>query len=242
MVDFKRIDAFLMSDVKRFCSDLVSTTTNSRPIDILVLTQGMLTMRGRTPTPPENIDQKMSLHYYSRMLIIRDLLPLLSPSAIILSVLDGKRSDIHSRSLKWSDLDLSQPGSYGVSSAASHCLAMTDATLQAFSEKSQGASGRTYVHAYPGIVDTGIFQRDLPFYLKYPLAAVSSLMTVSPETCAEYLVNGCVKAHEETQRTAKEAGRRVNIDDKGRVVDKRPATQEQVDKVWEHTWALVDGQ
>jgi hypothetical protein len=231
-----------MSDVKRFTSDLVTAQPEPPLIDILVLSQGMLTMRGRTPTSPENIDQKMSLHYYSRMLIIRDLLPILSPTALILSVLDGKRSDINEKGIKWTDLDLAQPGNYGLSSAASHCLAMTDATLEAFTTKSSPPPGssRTFIHAYPGIVSTGIFNKNLPFYLKYPLAAVSSLMTVTPETCAGYMVDGSMAAHEVTRKTGQ--ARRVNLDDKGRVVDKRPATKEQMDKVWEHTWAVVDGQ
>ena len=183
------------------------------------------------------------------MLIIRDLLPILSPTALVLSVLDGKRSDINEKGIKWADLDLAQPGNYGLSTAASHCLAMTDATLESFAQTSSsssssrdagGASGRTFIHAYPGIVSTGIFNKNLPFYLKYPLAAVSSLMTVTPETCAAYMVDGSMAAHEVTQKAGE--ARRVNLDDKGRVVDKRPATKEQMDKVWEHTWAVVDGQ
>ena len=173
------------------------------------------------------------------MSIIRDLLPILSPTALILSVLDGKRSDINERGIKWTDLDLAQPGNYGLSSAASHCLAMTDATLQSFAHRSPG-DGRTFIHAYPGIVSTGIFNKNLPFYLKYPMAAVSSLMTVTPETCAGYMVDGSMAAHEATKKEGK--GRRVNLDDKGRVVDKLSATEEQMDKVWEHTWAVVDGQ
>lgn len=65
-------------------------------------------------------------------------------------------------------------------------------------------------------------------------------MTVTPETCAAYMVDGSMAAHEVTQKAG--GARRVNLDDKGRVVDKRPATKEQMDKVWEHTWAVVDGQ
>lgn len=46
-------------------------------LDFLVLTQGIATMQGRTETV-EGLDEKMSLHYYSRMAFIAKLLPFMT--------------------------------------------------------------------------------------------------------------------------------------------------------------------
>ena len=46
-------------------------------LDFLVLTQGIATMQGRTETA-EGLDEKMSLHYYSRMAFIAKLLPFMA--------------------------------------------------------------------------------------------------------------------------------------------------------------------
>jgi NAD(P)-dependent dehydrogenase (short-subunit alcohol dehydrogenase family) len=236
--DFQPINAFLMNDVKRFCAEYASSVRSSssdlKEIDILVLTQGILTLQGRTPTSPENIDQKMALHYYSRMLIVRELEPILSPKALVLSVLDGRGSKIHDNAMKWTDLDLAQPGNYGVPAAARHCQAMNDGMLQAFAER-HGSEGRTFVHAYPGIVSTPLLTKNMPFYAKLPLRLVSAVMSVSPEKCAEHLLQGSADVH------AKGRGS-FNIDDQGKEVQKTPATKEQMDKLWEHTWGLIDRQ
>jgi hypothetical protein len=223
-----------MSDVKRFSASYIKSiqASSSPQVDLLVMSQGILTMQGRTPTSPENIDLKMALHYYSRMLIIRELLPVLSPSAIILSILDGKRSDIHSSSINWNDLDLAQPGSYGISAAATHCLGMTDGLLQAFANK-EGAE-RTFVHAYPGIVDTSI-SKSMPSYMRVPMSALFWMMAVSPEKCAENLLQGTVSVRGKGKGTH-------NIDDKGKEVTKKAIGIDLADKVWEHTWNLIDGQ
>ena len=55
------------------------------------MTQGMATMQGYTPTSEGN-DEKMTLHYYSRVTFVLGLLPALQKSdmtAIVLSVLSG---------------------------------------------------------------------------------------------------------------------------------------------------------
>ena len=236
--DFQPINAFLMKDVKRFCAEYTSHVRSSssdlKEIDILVLTQGILSLQGRTPTAPENIDQKMALHYYSRMLIVRELEPILSPRALVLSVLDGRGSNVHDNAIKWSDLDLAQPGSYGIQGAARHCLGMTDGLLQAFAER-HGADARTFIHAYPGFVSTPLLTKNMPFYARIPMKLLGAAISVSPDKCAEYLLQGSADVH------AKGRGS-YNIDNQGREVQKTPATKEQMDKLWEHTWALIDGQ
>jgi NAD(P)-dependent dehydrogenase (short-subunit alcohol dehydrogenase family) len=81
---FVSLDAQLLSNIKGVSSQF-------KQVDRLVLTQGIFTFKGRTETE-EGIDRKMSLHYYSRMALIMEFLPLLRQSTRsprVLSVLSG---------------------------------------------------------------------------------------------------------------------------------------------------------
>src|SRR5690348_7975838 len=69
---FIRADVSLMSEIR-------NVTKKINAVDMLILTQGILTMAGRTPTR-ENIDNKLALHYYGRVLFVQELLPLLRSS------------------------------------------------------------------------------------------------------------------------------------------------------------------
>ncbi len=65
-----------MSQIKHYTDAYKSTPTPPAPLDLLILTQGILTMAGRTETP-EGLDRKMALHYYGPQLLIREFLPAL---------------------------------------------------------------------------------------------------------------------------------------------------------------------
>lgn len=67
-------DATLLSNVSQFSSAFSKLHPR---LDILVLTQGIATIQGRTETV-EGLDVKLSLHYYSRMAFIAKLLPLMT--------------------------------------------------------------------------------------------------------------------------------------------------------------------
>jgi hypothetical protein len=224
-----------MSDVKRFSTDYIRSIKSSPnpQVDLLVMSQGLLSIQGRTPTSPENIDLKMALYYYSRMLLIKELLPVLSPTAIILSILEGKRSDIHSSSINWDDLDLAREGNYGLSAARNHCSSMTDAMMEAFAERE--GRDRTWIHAYPGVVNTGNSSNTMPAYVRMSIAALLWIAAISPERCAEYMLDGVA-----TVRTKGKG--RYNIDDRGREIVKKEAGEALRGKVWNHTWDLIDRQ
>lgn len=59
---FIRADVSLMSEVP-------TTARQITEVDMLILMQRILTMAGRTPTA-ENIDNKLALHYYSRVFFV----------------------------------------------------------------------------------------------------------------------------------------------------------------------------
>jgi NAD(P)-dependent dehydrogenase (short-subunit alcohol dehydrogenase family) len=244
---FAPVDCGKMSDVKRFCAEYRSTllADPARTLDMLVLTPGILAMDGRTPAcPGSTIDLKMCLHYYARMLIIRELEPCLSPQAIVMSVLDGKNSDARASGIKWDDMDLSQPGNYGIAKAAQHCLAFTDIQLDDFAHAAQKKNGthHSYIHAYPGFVSTEIANTHrLPWYARLGAKAISPLLAISPDTCAERLIGAMAEC--KNRDLDAEGDGMWNVDEKGRILEgKHRADEDTREKVRQHTWHLVDTQ
>jgi NAD(P)-dependent dehydrogenase (short-subunit alcohol dehydrogenase family) len=85
-------------------SEIRAATQKINAVDMLILSQGILTMAGRTPTT-ENIDNKMALHYYGRVLFVQELLPLLRSSqngGKVLFVLDSVRGNPSKINSFWS--------------------------------------------------------------------------------------------------------------------------------------------
>jgi NAD(P)-dependent dehydrogenase (short-subunit alcohol dehydrogenase family) len=85
--DFVSCDAFALKNIEKCAQTILNKKKN---IDVLVLSQGMATIQGFTPTVDGN-DQKLTLHYWGRMAMITQLLPSLrqSSEARVVSVLSG---------------------------------------------------------------------------------------------------------------------------------------------------------
>ncbi|TDZ87599.1 Oxidoreductase andH [Colletotrichum sidae] len=231
-MEFRHLDASSMRSIKQY-TDAYKSAQHPK-LDLLVLTQGILTTAGRTETPVEALDRKMALHYYGRQLLVRELAPVLSDDAKVLIVLDGTRGD--PAHLHWDDLDLR--ANFTISNAAAHCISMTDGMFQAYARQEQATGGRRhFVHAYPGFVKTDIFG-SLPWYLRAGARALSHVMGVTPDECAANLLRGT----EEAAAAGAEDGRFWScIDAKGNLVADKPAwTEDQIAKVEEHTWKVVD--
>ncbi|KAH8880815.1 NAD(P)-binding protein [Thozetella sp. PMI_491] len=232
-IEFRPLDASSMRAIKRYADDFNSAATSpEQKLDMLIMTQGVLTMAGRTETP-EGIDRKMALHYYGRQLLIRELTPSLKNDAKVITVLDSNVGSPDK--LNWDDLDLKN---FSVAKAADHCTSMNDAMIQHYAAQQGDTAQRHYIHAYPGLVDTGL-GRDLPFYVRAPLKPIAALLSIKPEKCAEFLLRG---AQEAAVAGAKEKTAWSTIDNKGRRTNAKKAiwTEEQRSKVAEHTWQLVD--
>lgn len=230
-IEFRKLDASSMSAIKTY-TDAYKSAQEPK-LDLLVLTQGIMTTTGRAETP-EGIDRKMALHYYGRQLLIRELLPVLKDDAKVLIVLDSLNGA--PSKLNWADLDLKS--SFSVSAAAYHCITMNDAMVQYYAEQQkQTGEKRHFIHAYPGIVKTNL-DRDLPWYLKGPARALLTVIGVSPETCGEHLLTGTY----ECAKVSEQEGRYWSyINNKGKPVQNKPLWEtEQVQKVADHTWQIID--
>ncbi|CAF1299124.1 unnamed protein product [Didymodactylos carnosus] len=141
---FIRADVSLMSEIR-------AVTRKIDKVDMLILTQGILTMAGRTPTT-ENIDNKLALHYYGRMLFIQELLPLLRSSqngGKVLTVLDSVNGN--PSKINWNDMALEN--TYSLASAGYHAISFNDLAIQHFASQPENTNV-TFTHAYPGVVRT----------------------------------------------------------------------------------------
>jgi len=250
-MEFRALDATSMRQIQSYTSTLKSSGSLQARLDYLIMTQGIMSTAPRTETPGEGIDRKMALHYYGKQLLIRELLPILSPSAKIIIVYDGWLGSPDK--LLWEDLDLKH--NYGLKKAADHCTTMNDAMVQYWAKTAQVqaqaeldtsstptpvvAEKRHFIHAYPGGVNTNILRDVVPSYLQGVVKALGNVLITSPEKCAERLLTGA----EQRAKEGREEGRFwSNIGNKGELLKGKAVwTEEQLARVVEHTWALVDG-
>lgn len=240
-IDFRPLDASLMCQINQFADAYRSDILQSlnQKLDLLIMTQGVMTTAGRTETP-EGVDRKMAIHYYGKQLLIREFLPVMQDDGKIIIVFDawlGSPDKLH-----WDDLDLKSR--YSLGNAAAHCQSMNDAMVQWFAaqqrqQQADGVSGarRHFVHAYPGGVSSGLW-RELPWYLRAVGRVSMGLLGVSPATCANYLLEGIA---ENAPAREKEGLYWSNIDNKGRIIMKKAIwNDEQLKKIADHTWGLID--
>lgn len=256
-IEFRPLEATSMRQIKQYTDAFKASSSAqsssaqqqqqqsepSQKLDYLIMSQGILSMAGRTETP-EGIDRKMALHYYGKQLLLRELLPTLKEDAKVIIVYDGKLGSPDK--LVWDDLDLKTNFSLG--KAADHCISMNDAMIQHFAaeqkkKEGKGEAGndtparRHFVHAFPGVVNTGIW-REMPWYLRPALRVLTPLFATSPEMCAKNLLEGTV------ERAAARGAEGLfwsNIDQKGRLVEGKAVwSEEQLKKVVDHTWEVID--
>lgn len=141
----------LLAETKRICEIIKSRESR---VDLLFLSAGYAPFRGREETS-EGIDTVQSLEYYSRMLFIMHLLPLLEKSEApkVVSVLAG--------GMEWStinldDLDLKKPGRFfGIKARLQYPTMKTTAMERLANENPD----ITFVHSWPGSVNTGNIRR-----------------------------------------------------------------------------------
>lgn len=137
----------LLAETKRVCETIKG---KERHIDLLFLTTGYTPFGGRSETS-EGIDISQSLSYYTRMLSILSLLPLLQKSEAprVVSVLAG---GMERAAFDVDDIDLKKPGSFGMMKAQGHVCAMNTLTMEKLASENPHV---TFVHAMPGWVATG---------------------------------------------------------------------------------------
>lgn len=218
--EFIRADASLMSEIR-------TTVRKIKAVDMLILSQGVLDSNGRAPTT-ENIDFKAAVSYYGRVLFVQELLPLLRSSPFggkVLFLFNSVRGN--PSKVNWNDMAMEN--SYSLLTFANQVMVFTDLIIQHLGSQPENTNV-IFTHAYPGFVGTNV-GNDLPIWMRIPFKVGMCLgLSVTPEDCAEYMVYGMLE---------KDKGFRY-IDEKGEPVPKKKlASEDLVQKVWEHTLATI---
>ncbi|RDW59958.1 hypothetical protein BP6252_13045 [Coleophoma cylindrospora] len=143
----------LLAETKRVCEAIKSKESR---INLLFLTPGYAPFGPRAETA-EGVEIVQSLEYYTRILFIRHLLPLLSEAEApkVVSVLAG--------GLEWAtidldDLDLKKPGNFSSLKTQTQYGAMNTITLEKLADDHPKV---TFIHSWPGWVSTGNVRRGL---------------------------------------------------------------------------------
>jgi NAD(P)-dependent dehydrogenase (short-subunit alcohol dehydrogenase family) len=141
----------LLAETKRICEVIKSKESR---VDLLFLTAGYAPFGTRKETA-EGLEITQSLEYYSRMLFILHLLPLLEKAEApkVVSVLAG---GMESASISLDDLDLKKPGNFGGVKAQVQYAAMNTMTLEKLANENPNV---TFIHSWPGWVNTGNIRR-----------------------------------------------------------------------------------
>lgn len=180
-------DLTLVKQVSRATSEILAQETSH--IDILFLSQGFLTLNGRTESP-EGLDKITSIRYYGRIRFILDLLPLLErspnkfPKPRVISVYNaGSEGKIIP-----SDLGLREPENSGALAAM---VAATTYMTLSFERLARDHPKVAFIHSHPGIVRSNIFNAEhFPsafswFMNKVIGPTVFRVLAMSPEESGE---------------------------------------------------------
>lgn len=137
----------LLAETKRVCEIIKSEESR---IDLLFLTPGYAPFNTRQETA-EGLEMVQSLAYYSRMLFIHHLLPLLNKAEApkVVSVLGG---GLERTSILLDDLDLKKPENFGPMNVQLQCLTMNTTSLEKLANDNPDV---TFIHSWPGWVNTG---------------------------------------------------------------------------------------
>ena len=166
---FSKVDGFDLSSIRSLA------LVHIDELDFLVMTQSMATLQGFTPTV-NYLDQKMQLHFYSRMLLIYLLAPTLAKSNVnaltcpsesgssnvsggkVISVLSA---GVHSP-YKYYENDPLLKNNYSLKNAADAGGFYNDLVLDKFSELYPSIN---FSHACPGFVNTN-WGTEMPYVVR----------------------------------------------------------------------------
>jgi NAD(P)-dependent dehydrogenase (short-subunit alcohol dehydrogenase family) len=145
----------LLAETTRVCEVIKSRESR---VDLLFLTTGYARFGTRRDTT-EGFEIAQSLVYYTRMLFVLYLLPLLGEAEAprVVSVLAGGLM-MKAATIDLDDIDLKRPGNFGGLKAHMQYAIMTTTTLDKLAEENPHV---TFIHSYPGSVNTGNIKRGL---------------------------------------------------------------------------------
>ncbi|KAF5646497.1 short-chain dehydrogenase [Fusarium tjaetaba] len=149
----------LLAETSRLCNEIKA---REEKVDLILLSTGFLPMGPRQETS-EGIEKASAVGYYSRMLIITQLLPLLSAAAADPSrtytprVVNICAAGRESSDIFLDDLALKAPGHFGLVSYLKHVGTMTTLTMRKLAEDPANKD-IVMIHHFPGGVGTDLMK------------------------------------------------------------------------------------
>ncbi|KAF2275052.1 short-chain dehydrogenase/reductase [Westerdykella ornata] len=253
-VEFIKSDVSLLRNADDVCRQIAQ---KEKKVNLLFMTMGYFTTKGKRDETEEGLDRKLALHYYSRMRFVHSLSPLLSAAgndpdpkanlSRVVSVLDSRTG--RSASLDFDDLSLKR--NFGLKSAAHHACGMNSFALEYFAKQHPHTS---YIHASPQAVMTNAAREMGPVYqavLKVAATLMKPFFVDLGESGERHLfaataprfaplargdeVEGVARGSDEVMGSGSYA---VNWDDEVWGESTKAAEQRKagaVDKIWRHT-------
>ncbi|KAI0448217.1 hypothetical protein F4803DRAFT_14080 [Xylaria telfairii] len=183
----------LLAESRRVC-DIIKRKESS--VDLLFLTAGYAPFGERKETT-EGLEIAQSLEYYSRILFILQLLPLLRKAEAprVVSVLGGGLERVTSINLD--DLDLKKPGNFSGMNAQVHYVAMNTIGLEKLAGDNPDVA---FIHSWPGWVNTGNVRRGLDvnsmwgWFVRLVLEPLIGLLSFNDEESAQKHLFQCTSA------------------------------------------------
>ncbi len=188
--EFVQSDLSLLQNCRKLCTDYVNSHDR---LDFVIFTQTKPSFNGKTPTPVEKIDEKLCLHFYSRIFMTNLLLPLLRKTAVeqnsdvrVLSVL---AAGVHPSYEGWkTDTRLSEKN-YTTKLAADCGTFYNDLCLDKLAKENKEI---TLIHVNPGFVDSQ-WGKEFGFAIRGPIRLLQAVAGRSVEDCAEFMVRALVE-------------------------------------------------
>ena len=182
----------LLAETKRICEIIKSKESH---VDLLFLTAGYAPFGTRKETV-EGLEIAGSLEYYSRMLFVRHLLPLLkeAEASKVISVLAGGKEET---TIDLDDLDLKNPGIFAGFKSQMQYATMNSTILEKLANENPTV---TFIHSFPGWVNTGNMRRGpdpnsfTDWFFGLILEPLSSLFSISDEESGQRHLFQCTSS------------------------------------------------
>ncbi|TVY52430.1 Oxidoreductase andH [Lachnellula cervina] len=170
-----KCDASLLKNVDQLCREIKSKES---AINLLFLTIGTLVTGKQTE---EGLPYSTAVTYYARMRSVVNLLPLLSQATSlrrVVSVFAGsKEGKIFADDLPAKNLSLT--------SVRGHVVSMMTLALEAIAKQAPGVS---FIHDYPGFVDTGLSRElkgSIPTIMKVVFKPLMAILKIPIDETGE---------------------------------------------------------
>ena len=224
--EFYACDAFSLKDVYETGQKI---REKHNKIDALVMSQGMATTQGFTPTKEGN-DEKLTLHYYSRMCMIESLLPALKKSdmpAVVVSILSG---GVHSPYHNYAK-DPSLKNSYSIKNAADAAGMFNDLGLDHYAIEN---SSIYFIHQSPGFINTNWGTEFHPLLRGF--VRLMQPLGRKPSDCAEYMMSSVLAAEAGDPLPPAKNSKVHILGQYGQALDVTNShTEEAREIIWNHT-------